>query len=269
MKLIQKHLKHYETSLASNFTLSSITTHGSSKGSAREIVIKDFLNTNLPSNLDITSGQIFDSKDNISSQVDIIIYSKHSLKLNFGKEQDMVPIDSTLALIECKSSLKTGSMTDGNINLKTTLDACVKSKGLIRINPIGIDDGYLTQGNIPDVLRQLVEKETGMCATMKKTPFLIFAFDGPKESALRESLYEYMMEYNVGLDDMPDLITVLNKGYYLVKNNGFLIRKAPRNVHYSAGVKESGALLGFYLYLVKIAESQKLSKNFFPLQQYL
>ena len=74
---------------------------------------------------------------------------------------------------------------------------------------------------------------------------------------------------NIDLDDMPDVITILDRGYYLVKNNGFLIRKVPGHVHYSRGESENSALLGFYIYLVKIAESQKLSKNFFPLGEYL
>lgn len=269
MKLIQKHLSSHTASLTSAFLVSSLTTHGSSKGNAREVVVTEFLIANLPSNLEFTTGQVFDSKDNISNQVDIIIYSKHSLKLNFGKNQYMVPVDSALALIECKSSLSTGSMTEGSSSLKTTLDACVKSKNLIRINPIGIDGGYLMQGNIPAHAGSLVEKFTGMCATMKKTPFLIFSFQGPEVSTLRDSLHKYMIENNVDLDDMPDVITVLDKGYYLVKNNGFLIRKVPGHVHYSQGSGESGALLGFYIYLVKIAEAQRLSKNFFPLEQYL
>lgn len=269
MKLIQKHLNNYTASLSSAFDLSSITTNGSSKGSAREIIVRDFLNANLPSNLDITSGQVFDSQDNLSNQIDIIIYSKHSLKLCFDKDQNMVPVDSVLALIECKSSLKTGSMTEGTSSLKTTLDACVRSKGLVRINPIGLDDGYFMQGNIPHHLGELAEEITGMCVTMRKTPFLLFSFQGPEESTLRDSLFKYMTENNIDLDDMPDLITVLDRGYYLVKNNGFFIRKIPGKVHYSRGASESSALLGFYIYLVRIAESQKLSKNFFPLENYL
>ncbi|WP_247254200.1 DUF6602 domain-containing protein [Pseudomonas moorei] len=269
MKLIQQHLTNSTGLLTSKFNVSSLTTHGSSKGSAREIVVTEFLIANLPSNLEFTTGQIFDSKDNISNQADIIIYSKHSLKLNFGKDQNMIPVDSALALIECKSSLSTGSMIDGSSNLKTTLDACVKSKSLIRINPVGIDDGYLMQRNIPAHVGSMAEQITGMCATMKKTPFIIFAFRGPEEKTLRDSLYQYMTGNNVDLDDMPDIITVLDRGYYLVKNNGFFIRKVHGNVHYSTGNSESGALMGFYICLVKIAESQKLSGNFFPLEQYL
>lgn len=269
MKLIQKHLKNHTASLVSAFNLSSITTNGSSKGSAREIIIREFLKANLPSNLDITSGQVFDSKDNCSGQMDIIIYSKHSLKLRFDKDQCMVPVDSALALIECKSSLNTGSMTEGASNLKTTLDACVCSKGLIRINPIGIDDGYCMKENIPRNAVHLVEKMSGMRTTMRKTPFLLLAFQGPEESTLRDSLFNYMTGNNIDLDDMPDVITILDRGYYLVKNNGFLIRKSPDHVLYSRGGSENSALLGFYIYLVKLAEFQKLSKNFFPLEEYL
>jgi len=269
MKLIQQHLKNSTEVLTSKFNVSSLTTHGSSKGSAREIVVTEFLIENLPSNLEFTTGQVFDSKDSLSSQVDIIIYSKHSLRLRYGKNQDIIPVDSALALIECKSSLTTGSMTEGNSSLKTTLDACVKSKSLIRINPVGIDDGYLRRRNIPALVGEMAAQITGMCATMRKTPFIIFAFQGPEESTLRDSIFQYMVGNNVVLDDMPDIISVLDRGYYLVKNNGFFIKVINENVHYSRGDSESSALMGLYICLVKIAESQRLSENFFPLQQYL
>jgi hypothetical protein len=256
-------------SLTSAFGISSLTPHGASKGTAREIVVTEFLISNLPSNLDFTTGHVFDSNNDMSGQIDIVIYSKHSLKLNFGKGMDMVPVDSALALVECKSTLTTGSMVAGSSQLKIALDSCVKSKSLIRINPIGIDGGYLALRNFPPQVGEILEQVTGMCATLEKTPFMIFSFNGPEEKKLRDSLYEYMVGNNVGLDDMPDVITVLDKGYYLIKNNGFLIRKVPGNVHYSAGEKATGALAGFYLYLVKLAESQKLSQNFFPLEKYL
>ncbi|MFO5999200.1 DUF6602 domain-containing protein [Pseudomonas aeruginosa] len=269
MKYIQEHLRNCVASLRSAFDVSSLTSHGASKGSAREVVVADFLISNLPSNLDFTAGSVFDSKNSSSGQIDIVIYSKHSLKLNFGKGMDMVPVDSVLALIECKSSLNTGSMVTGSSHLKKALDSCLKAKSLVRINPIGMDEGYLKQRNLPLQSAEMLEQATGMCATLNKTPFLIFSFNGPEEGKLRDSLYEYMRGNGIDLDDMPDVITVLDKGYYLVKNNGFLIKKIPGNVHYSAGNKENGALTGFYLYLMKLAESQKLSQNFFPIEKYM
>lgn len=269
MKLIQRHIANSTGSLISAFNVSSLTTHGGSKGSAREVVVTEFLKANLPSNLDFTTGQIFDSRDNLSGQVDIIIYHKHSLKLNFGKDQDMVPVDSVLASIECKSSLTTGSMTEGSSSLKTTLDSCVKSKSLFRINPVGIDDGYLMERNLPAHVRNIAEQVTGMCPSMEKTPFIVFTFKGPEEATLRDSLFQYMDGHNVELDSMPDIIAVLDKGYYLLKNNGFFIKKVPGNVHYSTGDRESSALMGLYVCLVKIAESQRISRNLFPMQAYL
>lgn len=269
MKYIQEHLRNCVASLRSAFDVSSLTSHGASKGTAREVVVTDFLISNLPSNLDFTVGSIFDSNNSSSGQIDIIIYSKHSLKLSFGKGMDMVPVDSVLALVECKSSLNTGSMVTGSSHLKTALDSCLKAKSLVRINPVGMDEGYLKQQNLPFQSIELLEQTTGMCATLNKTPFLIFSFNGPEEGTLRDSLYGYMRGNGVDLDDMPDVITVLDKGYYLVKNNGFLIRKIPGDVRYSVGNKENGALAGFYLYLMKVAESQRLSKNFFPMEKYI
>lgn len=269
MKLIQKHLNNITLKLKSEFESTSISQHGGNLGTARESVVKYFLESNLPSNLDFTSGEIFDSLDRRSGQIDIIVHNSHSLKLNYAAGLDMVPIDNVLALIECKSSLTTGSMTSGSSHLKSALDSCVKSKSLYRINPIGIDSNYLKSNNLMPQDLAILENQTGLCATLPKTPHMIIAFQGPEVQTLRDSLSSYMRENRIDLEDMPNVITVLDRGYYLVKNDGFLIKKLENNVHYSMNKSQKSTLVGIYMYLMKLAESQKLSGNFFPVEQYL
>lgn len=269
MKLIQQHLNNITSKLKSEYESTSISQHSGNLGAARESVVKYFLTSNLPSNLDFTSGEIFDSLDGRSGQIDIIVHTSYSLKLNYASGLDMVPIDNVLALIECKSNLTTGSMTSGSAHLKLALDSCVKSKKLHRINPIGIDSNYLKSRDLPPQALALLEKKTGLCATLANTPYMIIAFKGPEVQTLRDALWSYMQENKVSLECMPNLITVLDKGYYLVKNDGFFIKKVANNVHYSMSESENSTLIGMYMYLMKLAESQKLSGNFFPVEQYL
>ena len=260
MKLIQKHLNNICSSLNEYYNLSSISNHSGNIGFSRELITKHFLCSNLPSNLDFTSGEIFDSDDERSGQIDIIIHPKSSIKLNIATGIDLVPIDSVLAAIECKSSLKAPQ-------LKLALDSCVRVKRMNRINPIGIDDGYLTKNNIPKLATDLLEI-TGMLSAQNKTPYMIFSFKGPTEKTLRNNLLKYMENNNVSLDCMPNLITILDRNYYLVKNDGFFIKKIPGNIHWSAPPQQS-TLLGMYMYLIKLAEAQSLSENFFPVHKYL
>lgn len=269
MRLIQKHLNNITSKLKSEFESTSISQHAGNLGTARESVVKHFLKSNLPSNLDFTSGEVFDSLDRKSGQIDIIIHNNYSLKLNYASGLDMVPIDNVLALIECKSNLTTGSMASGSAHLKLALDSCVKSKKLHRINPIGIDSTYLKSRNLPPQAVALLEEQTGSCATLANTPHMIIAFKGAEPKTLRDALWSYMQENNTSLEFMPNVITVLEKDYYLVKNDGFFMKKAANNVYYSINESENSTLIGMYMYLMKLAESQKLSGNFFPVEKYL
>ncbi|WP_345868809.1 DUF6602 domain-containing protein [Shewanella algae] len=269
MKLIQKHLNNITLKLKSEFETTSISEHGGNRGTARESVVKYFLASNLPSNLDFTSGEVFDSLDERSGQIDIIVHTNYSLKLNYAPDLNMVPVDNVLAVIECKSNLTTGSMTSGSAHLKLALDSCVKCKKLHRINPIGIDSSYLKSRNLPLNALALLEETTGMCGSLANTPHMIIAFKGPEAQTLRDALWRYMSENDVSLEFMPNVITVLDKGYYLVKNDGFYMKKVEGHVHYSECESENSTLLGIYMYLMKLADSQKLSQNFFPVQEYL
>ena len=47
------------------------------------------------------------------------------------------------------------------------------------------------------------------------------------------------------------------------------MKKAANNVYYSINESENSTLIGMYMYLMKLAESQKLSGNFFPVEKFL
>lgn len=273
MKLIQQHLKNIESTLASYYDLTSISGHSGNLGVSRELVIKHFLSNNLSSNLDFTSGEIFDSSDNLSGQLDIIIHQASTMKLNIAHEIDLVPVDCVKAIIECKSNLQTGSMKKpGRSSLKSALDSCVRVKKLNRINPVGIDKQYLKNNKMPENMPKLLFDKTGLTSTLNDTPYLILAFKGPTENKLRECLYKYMNENSVSLEKMPNMITVLgSKGYSLVQNDGFYMRKVEksRNVHWSRLTDGGSSLVGMYMYLMKLSEAGELSQNLFPMKEYI
>lgn len=270
MKVIQKHLNNINSTLNEFYKLTSISNHSGSLGTARELIIKYFLESNLPSSIDFTSGEVFDSKDNRSGQLDIIIHKSTSMKLNIANGIDLLPVDNVVATVECKSDLKAGSMKkNGRSPLKLALDACVKVKQLERINPLGIDSGYLKNNKMPDNMPLILLEQTGLLSTVDKTPYMIVAFKGPTEKKLREALWEYMVENSIDLDLMPNVITVLNQGYYLVKNDGFFMKKVKGGVHWSSPSEGNSTLIGMYMYLMKLSEATSLSNNYFPVKEYM
>lgn len=276
MKLIQRHLENIKNVLDSYYSLTATPSHGGTIGLARELIVKHFLSSNLPNSLDFTSGQIFDSEDKMSGQMDIIIHSKSALKLNVATGVDLVPIDSTLAVIECKSSLKSGERE--NSNLIQAIDSCVRLKKMQRNCYIGVDqktilDEEVVRGDKAFKELRVIQKEAqilaehGVCARLKKTPYLLIAFNGPTRESMENILNEYMDSENIELDFMPDLITVLDQKYYLLKNDGFSIRKTS-NHNWSGISDDKSTLFGIFRYIHKLSESERF-QGFFPWEKYV
>jgi len=272
MKLIQKHLENIKNVLDSYYGLTATPSHGGTIGLARELIVKHFLSSNLPNSLDFTSGQIFDSEDKMSGQMDIIIHSKSALKLNVATAVDLVPIDSTLAVIECKSYLKSGERE--NSNLIQAIDSCVRLKKMQRNSYIGLDQKTILGEEVVrgDKERRTSEIETqifaqyGIRARLNKTPYLLIAFNGPTRESMESILNEYMASENIELDFMPDLITVLDQRYYLLKNDGFSIRKTSNN-NWSGISDDKSTLFGIFRYIHKLSESERF-QGFFPWEKY-
>ncbi|EJL6539162.1 hypothetical protein NMT40_003665 [Vibrio cholerae] len=273
MKLIQRHLKNIEKTLSSYYELTSISGHSGNMGVSRELIVKHFLSQNLSSSLDFTGGEVFDCNNQKSGQLDIIIHQSSAMKLNIGEGLDLIPVDCAKAIIECKSSLQSGSMKSrGSSSLKVALDACVKVKSLKRINPVGMDEQYLKNRNMPKEALDLLYNISGLKVSLEETPYFIVAFKGPREHTLRDKLFEYMNVNGIPLEKMPNMITILgSQGYSLVKNDGFFMKKVtePKRVHWSRLVEAESSLVALYMYLMKISEVNELSENFFPMKEYL
>ncbi|OOE47366.1 DUF6602 domain-containing protein [Salinivibrio kushneri] len=268
MKILQEHLNNIANTLSAQHQATSISKHGGNTGTAREYIIKNFLNLNLPSSVSYSGGELFDSNDDRSGQIDIAIFQNDLPKLHIEENINLLPVDSALAVIECKSSLTTGDMETSNNQLKIALDSCKKVKSLQRLNTVGIGKSYFKEKGISEVVNSGDLFDGNLTAHIK-TPYMIFTFEGPDKSLLQKKLFEYQTKNDISLDDMPEVITVLDKGYYLVKNNGWLIQQVPGNVHWSSPQQDRSTLIGMYMYLMKIIEANGMSKDLFPLIDYL
>jgi hypothetical protein len=109
-----------------NSSASFNTTNSSvNLGLAREGLISTFLMRNLPEYISYHSGQIFDSHNNTSGQIDIVLHPLISPKLHLFNSISMFPVETVLAAIEVKSNL-----TSGKYCLEKILKSCKKTKEL-------------------------------------------------------------------------------------------------------------------------------------------
>jgi len=249
-KLLNIHLEHTLSVLKKQSEALNIAKHSKTIGDAREAIISNFLKKNLPSFVDYHDGELFDSENKRSGQIDIILHPITSPKINLVDGVNMFPIETVLAGIEVKSKLTTGKTG----SFFKALNSCKKAKILNKINrPIDFND---------------IELST--------IPFIIFAFNGPKKETVISSLKNYI-ELNENKSTyiykyLPDMIVVLdgkNETYVIYKTKNWIY--AGQNFedifkYYDEGVK----LLAPFKLLNSLVElwSCNIVNNRMPINDY-
>lgn len=175
--------------------------HPGEKGMFREFFISEILSPLLPHHYGITSGIIVDANNNQSNQLDVIIYDKRKLPpLLMRDGAGIIPLDSTLIVIEVKSTLT-------RKDLETSLTSAIK------LNPTYISHLEMTPRNINAVypLYSIFAYDSD---AIVKSEFErvedIFKNDSMNFRSL--SLYQNMNTQ--GSEALP-LISVLNKGLWV------------------------------------------------------
>ncbi|WP_243371117.1 DUF6602 domain-containing protein [Geotalea sp. SG265] len=120
MSIIGSWAKAMSKVVSSSFEVSSaISNHGGLLGDARESFIRDVLERFLPSNVVVGSGQIADSKEGLSKQIDIIIYRNDFPVLRTFGSGDVYLIEGVIATIEVKSALTKRNLIEALENGKS------------------------------------------------------------------------------------------------------------------------------------------------------
>src|ERR1035437_1702550 len=234
MRILTQHMANLRGTLLEHAKKASLAAHPDNLGDAREGFARVFLEENLPRTINFLTGEVFNSADERSGQIDLIVYPASSPRLNLFGETHLVLADFCLAAIEVKSNLTTASL-DKPSHFKSALDSCVRLKRLGRMHPI--------QGSMVG---------SGPVA-LTTTPYMVFAYEGPQRETLEAKLLEYQRHNCIEDDLMPDIVTVLSRSYYTVRNNGWLT-KIPEQYKWST-CEEDGVLIGMYAYLVKLIEA--------------
>lgn len=186
--------------------------HNLEDGKYREYLVKKVLAKIIPAKYSITNGFIIDSENNISQEMDVIIYDKNYVPPFFDETYTVVPIEAVIAVIQVKTNLTKNTLEDSiqNLNSINGLNAKTGGKiisavgGLLEekryIAPYKIVVSYKTDysdsHNFSDSMKDLdilyiVEPEKTLTIKHRKSIDAVVNLDKDK---LLESLNDYDLE---------------------------------------------------------------------------
>jgi hypothetical protein len=114
--------------------------HTGEYGMYRETIVRDFLQFIIPGYLDISTGFIISSMNDVSTQCDIIVYDSRMTPLyQGGDRQRFFPVESTFCIGEVKSTLSKQQLADALNKLAKvkSLGERIKAPTIIRKSPPG------------------------------------------------------------------------------------------------------------------------------------
>lgn len=200
--LIRDELLHYSMR-------SGLGSHGDIIGSAREAFIQLFLRRNMPSAIDFGTGQIIDSQDQRSGQLDLVLRSSFAPTISLVGPLNLFLVDSVIAVMEIKSCLSTAKNAGGELG--KALDTIRAVKALHRENCIRATVTYKTGTKIHQ---------------FDRTPCFLVAYHGPMLETLKKKIVEYGQVHGLSPEEyVPEVIIVIDRDYSVVFDNGWLYPK--------------------------------------------
>jgi uncharacterized protein DUF6602 len=166
----------------------STMPHAGLKGEEVEGILRTFLDRHLPQRFGAGSGLIIDSENNLSKQMDFIVYDALSSPLyRFAERAQIIPADSVASAIQVKTALNKRELEDAYEN--------IASSKRLKKRPLSDID----------------RKSTGSAFSTLATFGVVFGFDA---DASMEALAMNAAELNAKYDSnlWPDLIVVLDQG---------------------------------------------------------
>ncbi|HKL17524.1 MAG TPA: DUF6602 domain-containing protein [Halalkalibaculum sp.] len=241
--MLKSHMDACEQHLLSISQVPANSGHSLHKGTPREAFIKAYLESHLPSNVAIGTGEIIDANSKPGqqrNQYDIVIYKRSYPKLDFGGGISGFLVESVIATIEVKSSLDKSEFTNA-------AKAAYNSKQLTPNVVSSFHTGYIPPGIIN----------------------LIVAYDGPasmktvhgwvspvysSESIPQATLPQSGKDRIGKCADAIDAVFVLGKGFMYFDNLPFgfaddQMRQANPSMKWILSDTNSGNLLLLFLIL--------------------
>ncbi len=200
MRPLNKHFEKVRVSLLAKGEEVGIARHGTILGTARELIISDFLAANLPRGFDFVTGEILSAQDTRSGQVDVLILPHTAPRLQISGQVSLALVHAVAAAVEVKSVLTTSEP-----GLRSELTNAVNTSSKIKSLPIlPLLDPWPWSAYI-----------TGEQKFVKlpHIPVCLIAFQGPQLNTLMDHLISW--EKKIELRKFPNTITCLREGYTL------------------------------------------------------
>jgi hypothetical protein len=222
----------------------SALSHPGLKGGAFEETFRQFLKAYLPSNLDVSTGQMVDSRGGITRQLDVVISDRAKTPILYQSSQTrVIPIECVYAVIEVKAHLDTQELD----NILANMDS------VRALEKLAFEPDY-------PVVRAI--ELYGQSAKIWPVMYFVFAFAGIDLQTITENLAA--RQKNRPLNRRVDMICVLDQGvicncppdqsmYTCVPTPGSLL----------TSVRTKKALLLFYTLL-----SAPLSRVWMPIFEF-
>ncbi|MDX2694428.1 DUF6602 domain-containing protein [Streptomyces ipomoeae] len=184
--------------MRADFRQSQLFQHRGEAGTNRELLVRDFLASQLPGHVKaIHSAEIITASGEVSPQCDIVITDRSTPPLTDLQGYRIVPNECVYGVVEVKTTL----------DREKLLDACEKVRKAKKLAKTAY---YPTPGF------QRTRTAYGRTYPYTPTVGMIFAFDSIDLVTLGEHFIGWCKEREP--EHRPDSIWVLGKGYYVWTN---------------------------------------------------
>jgi hypothetical protein len=178
-----EHYKNITLNLQSQYKLSSAYGHSGTKGNLRETILIDTIKSMAPDYINVCKGEICDSTGSRSPEFDIIIsYNSNAMKLFSSSGNNVIPIESVLAVIEVKSTLAEDHLTKFNNDLS------ILNKFNRYYEPSGIYQRIIdqTKDNLSNKYKERAIKANETFEGVTKIIGGVFSFESPAGGTAKE-----------------------------------------------------------------------------------
>lgn len=164
-------------------------------GDKRENILVEFLDLHLPARCAITKGgQIIDSQNNESKQVDIVITNDLSLQFKEYRKNELQKVFNCIEGCYCVISVKSDLGKDDLFDAIDNLYSIPRLKD-VPVSPLIRDPNY--------ILEEIPHR-------------IVFAYKGPDLEVVKKNLLEYQQERRIQPENLINMIVVNNR-YHISK----------------------------------------------------
>ena len=246
MKIIDI-IKTNSEMLEAKLESSRLYEHNGMKGTCREEDLINVIRDCLPECYGLKSGQIFDQNNNISNQIDVVIYD--SVFSNYFKRDSsasLFPVESVYGTIEVKSMLHNDSFDMAIENIKSVRTLKREKATLLDVTPTShLDLSPITFSYNQNRTNEFLN--------------IIFAYDSVSVDRLNQYVRNLKEDYEL----LPTFIYVHKKNLLYTKveekdGHHFIGMNHESNHCYTLGNYKDNSLTVFFLMINAMLEQIKL-----------